>query len=95
VLTLAQPMKKAYPAGTKVRNHADGCSYRYVIAKAPSAQWTTCKLNIQGIAKNDQDPGAYNKFRAGTAKISFSIFSFGGDKPLNAEFRKIEISEIK
>lgn len=63
-VTLKTPLKKDYPAGTKVRVHSNG-AYFYVDSLAPGDTWKTfgTKKTIQGVAKDRVENG---KFWPGT-----------------------------
>lgn len=51
--TLKRPVKKSYPAGTKVREHYTGGGYSYIAAsyKPVPAKWTKFSGKVKGIAK--------------------------------------------
>lgn len=67
ILTLSNPVRKAYPAGTAIRNHRPG-GYVYTNHGVPAAAWKTCKGSKQGVNKLGHDNTITN-FWPGTVKI--------------------------
>jgi len=93
-LTLKAPMMKDYPAGTAVRNHADGGTFRYIAGAAEAkSQWTTCSRVFHDFAVSDWEVRG-DSFRAGTASIT-PVFFPSSYAPFNIEFRNVKIEEVK
>jgi len=88
--TLAAPLKKAYPAGTAVRQHASGDTHTYTAAayKNVPAVWTEFAGEISGEPRNGLNSGS---FRPGTNFCS--IFLLTTQKDLM--FKDIVLEEIE
>ena len=76
---LTGPCKRAFPAGTKVRQHAAGGSYIYNAAsnKIVPADWTQYTGFIKGEAQTGTPA---NKWRRGTKFARVLILAYSGQK---------------
>lgn len=84
---------KAYPAGTAVRNHRDGATYRYVGGHVKAApQWKKASRILQG-ALRERTPGYEKTWRPGTVKAGIIVMSSSGKGAV--EIRNISITEVK
>lgn len=91
--SLRTPAPKAYPAGTAVRNHRDGATYRYIGGYCkPQTQWKKAERIITG-ALRERVPNYEKSWRPGTASAGIIIFTGNGKGEV--ELRNISISEVK
>ena len=91
-ITLAQPLKKDYAAGTNVRNQRAGATYRYVVYDKVPTEWKKVDAVIQGSAREGA-PGYARKWRLGTVQAGLAFFTLakGGD----VEIRNLVLEEIE
>jgi hypothetical protein len=75
IITLQKPIKKSYPAGTKIRLHKAGNSYLYLVNSKIPAKWTTYKKTIKGILKKGFSS---RSFKPGTKFFRVLCFIIGG-----------------
>lgn len=91
VVTLAAPLKKAYPAGTALRQHASGNTHNYTAASyknVPAGVWTEFAGEVSGEMRGGLNNGS---FRAGTD--SCAVFLLTTQK--NVMFKNIALEEIE
>ncbi len=76
-LTLENPCAKAYPAGTKIRQHRYGCTYMYpaTLSKFNSREWQELSAEIKGISKSGQGG---REFWAGTKFVKVVFLALDG-----------------
>jgi hypothetical protein len=76
-LTLNKPCGKAYPAGTKVRDHRYGGTYTYpiVVSNFNSKEWKDISSEISGVSKFGRPD---NQFWAGTKFVKVIVLSLSG-----------------
>ncbi len=87
-ITLQKPLKRAYPAGTKVRQHTAGGAYIYPLGVfKPTAEWKERSGKLSGMYA---EGNGGKKFWAGTKKVSVYFFYQGGDADTAVEFKDIE-----
>ena len=89
---LKTPLAKDYPAGTAVRNHRSGATYRYLLYTVPKAEWQKTSKVFSGV-KADHSTGSWNSWRINTVQAGFVFFTTG--KPVDMEIRNMSITEVK
>lgn len=93
-ITLDKPLKKAYAAGTGVRQHFSGGTYIYNIysAKLNGAQWQTLSADISGCTLSSRSD---KKFWPGTEKVQIILITnaSAADSVLEIRNFKVEVVE--
>jgi len=91
---LGEPLKKAYPAGTRVRQHLFGGTFLYTTSKYRnfSSDWQKFSGTVTGMTENTRSD---RKFWPRTAKARVIILTSGGKDDSVLEFRdlKVEVAE--
>ncbi len=92
-IALKKPLDKAYPAGTKVRQHTYGATYLYTgnPGQKTTADWKTFSGVISGTAKTGNPSYKWWK-GTGNAEILI-IMNYSGDKG-GTEFKDILVEEL-
>ena len=90
-ITLSSPLKKAVPAGTKVRQQRGGDTYINRIHRKMTGQWIAVSGVVSGFTKNSHSS---LKFWPGTAKVRIAITFVRGSKESVTEFRNIKVEEL-
>ena len=92
-LELAEPLKKAYSAGTKVRQHKNGGTYFYAVTKDLTFDWQKVESPVfSGMAKFGEQklllwPGTVS------GKALFMVL--GPGKNVKTEARNIKVEEVE
>ncbi len=87
-VTLKKPLTKAYPAGTKVRQHFSGGTFIYPVKHAPATpEWEKRIGKISGMS---QFGCGGSKFWQGTKKVTVVIFTVGAGADTVVEFKNIK-----
>jgi len=95
-LTLKTPLKKAYPAGTEIRQHIYGGGYQYCAASSKIApgKWTKYNAVVKGLAKY----GAPNKqFWPGTKFVKVVViinYQAKKDSDTQTLFDEVSFSQV-
>lgn len=91
-ISLKTPLTHAYPAGTAVREHRAGASYRYILTYVhPKEQWQKCSRILSGEIREGSN-GSGAAWRIGTKKSGITFFIYG---PLEMELRNLCVEEVK
>ena len=91
---LTSPLKKAYAAGTRVRQHFYGGTYIYNVTKYNPAvgQWIKFSGVISGETKGVRSD---KQFWTGTKSVFPMILVSGGKADSMTEFRNFKMEEVK
>ena len=95
-LTLRTPIKKAFKAGTQIRQHIAAGGYQYCAASAKMipAKWTKCSALIKGQVKYGTPN---NKFWAGTKYVRVIVilnYQAKKDSDTQALFDEVIFSQV-
>ena len=91
-LALYAPATKAVPAGTPVRNHLDGATYRYIVGNTlPGNEWKKVERVVEGVSR-DNVPERNTSWRIGAVSAALVIFINGKD--LDLEIRNVKITPV-
>lgn len=95
-ITLKDAAKKAYPAGTKVRQQKDGATYIYTASAGPVKQeWTTRTGVISGEVLKEMNSTTTNRLWPGTTSVQVMVMVLGGTPDSVVEFRNIKVEEVQ
>ena len=93
-IELGEPLKKAYPAGTRIRQHLFGGTFLYTTVKLRnfSSDWQAFSGSVTGMTENARSD---KQFWPRTAKARVIILTSGGADDSVLEFRnlKVEVAE--
>ncbi|MBQ9501507.1 MAG: hypothetical protein IJU70_05060 [Lentisphaeria bacterium] len=91
-IELVSPLKKAYPAGTRIRQHRFGGAYIYTTAKFKnfSGEWEKFSGTVTGMTKNTRSD---KQFWPRTAKARLIILTSTGADDSVVEFRNLVVEE--
>ena len=91
-IELAAPLKKAYPAGTRVRQHLFGGTFIYPVMKYGkfSGEWEKFSGTVTGMTKSTRSDKA---FWPCTVKARVIILTSGGADDSVLEFRNLTVEE--
>jgi hypothetical protein len=95
-LTLKKPLRKAYPAGTEIRQHFTGGGYQYCAASSKIApnKWTKYSAVVKGLAKY----GSPNKqFWPGTKFVKVIViinYQAKKDSDTQTLFDEVSFSQV-
>ena len=94
-VTLASPVKKDYPAGTGVREHADG-GYLYAITAYPKGEWTKVSGTLSGMpAIGDCTISSQKTFWPCTAKIRPILMVNWRVAGKKVQIRNVTLEQVK
>ncbi|MBQ7206462.1 MAG: hypothetical protein IJS01_01560 [Lentisphaeria bacterium] len=94
-IELEKPLKTAYAAGTRVRQHLCGGTFIYSTIrnkKDLSGDWQKFSGTITGLTKNTRSD---NEFWPGTAKAYVIVLTTGGADDTAMEFRDLKVEEAE
>ena len=91
-VSLINPLKKDYPAGTKIRQHLGGGTYIHAVIRRPSEKWQTVKGVISGArlkaGRSDR------QLWPGTGKVRVAV-TVSGDEDCSVDFRDLKLEEAQ
>lgn len=94
-ITLAAPLKKAYAAGTRIRQHFYGGTYIYNFSKyglKPQTGWQKYSAEITGETTGIRSD---KKFWTGTKTVQVLLLVSGGGADSVVELRNFKVEEVK
>lgn len=95
-ITLKDAARKAYPAGTKVRQQKDGATYIYTASAGPVKQeWTARTGVISGEVLKEMNSTTTSKLWPGTKSVQVLVMFLGGTPDSVVEFRNIKVEEVQ
>ncbi len=95
-ITLETALRKAYPAGTKIRQQKDSATYIYNASAGPVKQeWTTRTGVLSGEVLKEMNATVYNKLWPGTKSVQVLVMFLGGTPDSVVEFRNIKVEEVQ
>ena len=91
-IELVKPLKKAYPAGTRIRQHLCGGTFIYPVMKYRkfSGEWEKFSGTVTGMTKSTRSDKA---FWPCTAKVRVIVLTSGGADDSVLEFRNLTVEE--
>ena len=82
-ITLASPLKRDYPAGTRIREHYRAADYVYVWSGIPSFDWEMRSGRLDGVAPMGK------KWRPGTVTARIIVSVISNPKDAQVHFKDI------
>lgn len=93
-VTMRRPLTKAYPAGTKVRQHTDSATYIYARVVGKIAAGKTVKMTAV-VSKTAKSGVTGSMFWPGTKKAYILVMHSCGKNTPVIELKNVKVEEIK